>query len=171
MKRIRYRAAALVLSLACAAASPVTALAENPQFAHDEATWARLRDNVMEYDELQMLADLILSLEQLDTAFHGMYEDEVVDGREHLMLQLVVVGHFLMLHVEIGGDVLTTELIAHLHGALGIAKTNAEGIPADEGVVGFFDDIGRSACVGDTGCLHRFYHRFAHHLCLTQQHA
>ena len=33
-------------------------------------------------NELQMLADLILSLEQLDTAFHGMYEDEVVDGRE-----------------------------------------------------------------------------------------
>ena len=57
MKRIRYRAAALVLSLACAAASPVTALAENPQFAHDEATWARLRDNVMEYDELQMLVE------------------------------------------------------------------------------------------------------------------
>lgn len=122
-------------------------------------------------DELQVLADLILPLEQLDTAFHGMDEDEVVDGREHLMLQLVVVSYFLMLHVEIGGDVLTTELIAHLHGALGIAKTNAEGIPADEGVVGFFDDKGRSACVGDTGCLHRFYHRFAHHLCLTQQHA
>ncbi|MBO6270420.1 MAG: transporter, partial [Clostridium sp.] len=57
MKRIRYRAAALVLSLACATASPVTALAENPQFAHDEATWARLRDNVMEYDELQMLVE------------------------------------------------------------------------------------------------------------------
>ncbi|MCR5370812.1 MAG: TolC family protein [Clostridium sp.] len=57
MKNIRIRAAAAALSLVCLAASPMTALAEGPQFAHDEATWARLRDNVMEYDELQMLVE------------------------------------------------------------------------------------------------------------------
>lgn len=33
------------------------ALAENPQFAHDEATWARLQDNTMEYDELSLLVE------------------------------------------------------------------------------------------------------------------
>lgn len=48
----------IVLSLAAAAfmaASPISALADSPEFAYDEATWARLRDNVMEYDELAML--------------------------------------------------------------------------------------------------------------------
>ena len=42
----------LVLSILTAAAmtvtSPLQVMAENPEFAHDEATWARLRDNVME---------------------------------------------------------------------------------------------------------------------------
>ena len=51
----------LVLSILTAAAmtvtSPLQVMAENPEFAHDEATWARLRDNVMEYDELQMLVE------------------------------------------------------------------------------------------------------------------
>ena len=51
----------LVLSILIAAAmtvtSPLQVMAENPEFAHDEATWARLRDNVMEYDELQMLVE------------------------------------------------------------------------------------------------------------------
>lgn len=51
----------LVLSILTAAAmtvtSPLRVMAENPEFAHDEATWARLRDNVMEYDELQMLVE------------------------------------------------------------------------------------------------------------------
>ena len=51
----------LVLSILTAAAmtvtSPLQVMAENPEFAHDEATWARLRDNVMEYDELQLLVE------------------------------------------------------------------------------------------------------------------
>ena len=50
-----------VLSILAAASlavmSPLQVMAENPEFAHDEATWARLRDNVMEYDELQMLVE------------------------------------------------------------------------------------------------------------------
>ena len=49
----------LVLSILTAAAmtvtSPLQVMAENPEFAHDEATWARLRDNVMEYEELNDL--------------------------------------------------------------------------------------------------------------------
>ena len=36
---------------------PVQALAASPEFTRDEATWARLRDNVMEYDELEMLVE------------------------------------------------------------------------------------------------------------------
>ena len=49
--------------LAVLAAASVTfslsfpALAESPEFAHDEATWAMLRDNVMEYGELEMLVE------------------------------------------------------------------------------------------------------------------
>ena len=52
-KKITALTAAAVL---CALA-PVQALAASPEFARDEATWARLRDNVMEYDELEMLVE------------------------------------------------------------------------------------------------------------------
>ena len=52
-KRILALTAAAVL----AACPPVTSLADNPEFAYDEATWARLKDNVMEYDELPMLVE------------------------------------------------------------------------------------------------------------------
>lgn len=47
----------LLTAAALASMAPMLAFAENPEFAHDEATWARLRDNVMEYDELQMLVE------------------------------------------------------------------------------------------------------------------
>lgn len=47
----------VLTAAALTAAVPMQVLAENPEFAHDEATWARLRDNVMEYDELQMLVE------------------------------------------------------------------------------------------------------------------
>lgn len=47
----------LLTAAALTTAMPVTALADNPEFAHDEATWAKLRDNVMEYDELQQLVE------------------------------------------------------------------------------------------------------------------
>lgn len=47
----------LLTAAALAAIAPMQVLAENPEFAHDEATWARLRDDVMEYDELQMLVE------------------------------------------------------------------------------------------------------------------
>ena len=54
----RYKKILSVLTAAAlTAAVPMQAFAENPDFAHDEATWARLRDNVMEYDELQMLVE------------------------------------------------------------------------------------------------------------------
>lgn len=47
----------LIAAAALAAAAPMQVLAENPEFAHDSATWAKLRDNTMEYDELQMLVE------------------------------------------------------------------------------------------------------------------
>lgn len=47
----------LLTAASLAAAFPIQAMAENPEFAHDEATWARLRDNIMEYDELNMLVE------------------------------------------------------------------------------------------------------------------
>lgn len=47
----------LLTAAALVTAAPMQVLADNPEFAHDEATWARLRDNVMEYDELQMLVE------------------------------------------------------------------------------------------------------------------
>lgn len=50
------RMTALTVAAALAALSPLQVLA-SPQFAHDEATWARLQDNIMEYDELQMLVE------------------------------------------------------------------------------------------------------------------
>lgn len=40
-----------------AAGSAVPAFAESPQFAHDEATWASLKDNVMEYGEIPLLVE------------------------------------------------------------------------------------------------------------------
>ncbi|MEF9954711.1 MAG: TolC family protein [Clostridium sp.] len=45
------------LTVTVAATMPMQVMAANPDFAHDEATWAKLRDNVMEYDELQMLVE------------------------------------------------------------------------------------------------------------------
>ena len=45
----------LTVAAMMAAACPISVLAASPEFAYDEATWARLRDNVMEYDELAML--------------------------------------------------------------------------------------------------------------------
>jgi outer membrane protein TolC len=51
------RSAALFLALAMAAAAAVPAMADTPKFAYDDATWARLRDNTMEYDELEMLVE------------------------------------------------------------------------------------------------------------------
>ena len=52
-KRIVSLTAAALLAVS----APVQALAASPEFARDEATWARLRDNVMEYDELPMLVE------------------------------------------------------------------------------------------------------------------
>ncbi|SET24113.1 Outer membrane efflux protein [[Clostridium] aminophilum] len=56
MNRTR-KIVALCLAAAMSALTPAAAFAASPQFAHDEATWARLRDNVMEYDELEMLVE------------------------------------------------------------------------------------------------------------------
>lgn len=56
---MKYHKKAMIVTAAIALSiiSPLQALADNPEFAHDEATWAKLRDNVMEYDELQMLVE------------------------------------------------------------------------------------------------------------------
>ena len=57
-KHIRKkRIAAAVLVLAMSAGTCLTAWAESPQFAYDEETWEKLRDNTMEYDELEMLVE------------------------------------------------------------------------------------------------------------------
>ena len=57
MKRQYRQVLPLLTAAALASFSPMQALAENPQFAHDEATWARLQDNTMEYDELSLLVE------------------------------------------------------------------------------------------------------------------
>lgn len=49
--KIVTAAAAFVL----AAETSLTALAASPQFAYDEATWEKLQDNIMEYEELPLL--------------------------------------------------------------------------------------------------------------------
>ena len=49
------RAGSVFAAFVLALSSPLTASAASPQFAYDEATWARLQDNVMEYDELELL--------------------------------------------------------------------------------------------------------------------
>lgn len=57
MKRQYRQVLPLLTAVALASFSPMQALAENPQFAHDEAAWARLQDNTMEYDELSLLVE------------------------------------------------------------------------------------------------------------------
>ena len=57
MKRQYRQVLPLLTAAALASFSPMQALAENPQFAHDEAAWARLQDNTMEYDELSLLVE------------------------------------------------------------------------------------------------------------------
>lgn len=57
MKRQYKQVLPLLTAAALASFSPMQALAANPQFAHDEATWARLQDNTMEYDELGLLVE------------------------------------------------------------------------------------------------------------------
>lgn len=57
MKRQYKQVLPFLTAAALASFSPMQALAENPQFAHDEATWARLQDNTMEYDELSLLVE------------------------------------------------------------------------------------------------------------------
>lgn len=47
----------LALAGILAAGSAVPVFAESPQFAHDEATWASLKDNVMEYGEIPLLVE------------------------------------------------------------------------------------------------------------------
>ena len=56
MKRHK-RILALTTAALLSAFPPAAAFADSPEFAYDEATWARLRDNVMEYDELPMLVE------------------------------------------------------------------------------------------------------------------
>ncbi len=57
MKRQYRQVLPLLTAAALASFSPVQALAANPQFAHDETTWARIQDNTMEYDELSLLVE------------------------------------------------------------------------------------------------------------------
>lgn len=57
MRKNHKKLLSLLTAAALAAMAPMQVLAENPEFAHDEATWAMLRDNVMEYGELQMLVE------------------------------------------------------------------------------------------------------------------
>lgn len=52
-----------------AAAAPVTALAASPEFARSAEEWARLQDNIMEYDELEDLIqeyNITVQTNQLD---------------------------------------------------------------------------------------------------------
>lgn len=69
-----------ILSIMTAAslttAFPMQALAKSPDFAHDEATWARMQDNVMEYDELPLLVEEYNPLYQNNQA---TYQDTRTD--------------------------------------------------------------------------------------------
>ena len=52
----RILAACLAATLTAAlAATPTVAWAASPEFAYDEETWARLKDNVLEYEEIPLL--------------------------------------------------------------------------------------------------------------------
>lgn len=57
MRKNHKKLLSLLTAAALAVMAPMQAFAENPEFAHDDATWAMLRDNVMEYGELQMLVE------------------------------------------------------------------------------------------------------------------
>ena len=48
MKKQYKQALPLLTAAVLASFSPIQALAANPQFAHDEATWGRLQDNTLE---------------------------------------------------------------------------------------------------------------------------
>ena len=48
----RFMAACLAFTLA---AAPAAAWAASPEFAYDEETWARLKDNTLEYEEIPLL--------------------------------------------------------------------------------------------------------------------
>ena len=53
---------AMCMGLSLCLQAPVTALAASPEFARTTEEWAKLRDNVLEYDELE---DLIINKAKL----------------------------------------------------------------------------------------------------------
>ena len=53
--KIWKRALSVSITGVMLAAAPMTALAASPEFARTSEEWARLRDNKMEYDELEDL--------------------------------------------------------------------------------------------------------------------
>lgn len=57
MRKNHKKLLSLLTAAALASIAPMQVFAENPEFAHDAATWAMLRDNAMEYGELQMLVE------------------------------------------------------------------------------------------------------------------
>lgn len=75
MKKYR-KILSIMTAASLAAAFPMQALAKSPDFAHDEATWARMQDNVMEYDELPLLVEEYNPLYQNNQA---TYQDTRTD--------------------------------------------------------------------------------------------
>ena len=55
LKRGAMAAGAVGMSLFMTAAFPMSALAGSPEFAYTQEKWAALRDNVLEYEELNDL--------------------------------------------------------------------------------------------------------------------
>lgn len=73
------RLTAAFLTVSMTAAAPVTALAASPEFARTQEEWARLQDNVLEYDELEALVqeyNITVQTNQLDlNEFKRKYGD------------------------------------------------------------------------------------------------
>ena len=61
--KIWKRALSVSITGVMLAAAPMTALAASPEFARTSEEWARLRDNKMEYEELELARRDLQSME------------------------------------------------------------------------------------------------------------
>ena len=88
--------------------------------------------------ELQGQTGAVFVLQQADNLFPGLDEDEVGDDRAGLVEPLAVFMNLSVLEPEIGGEAFAYQLVAHAESPLGTGVTDAQGIPAHQGVVVFY---------------------------------
>lgn len=98
--KILKRAALLGLSGVMLAVAPTAALAGSPEFARSAEEWARLRDNVIEYDEIAGLIreyNATVQKDSIDYAEflreYGTTNDEVADKYRELADELLSVDY------------------------------------------------------------------------------